>query len=261
MMMKKSTRFLLTLAAMAAGTGAYAQKNCNLQLTLVSPTNNQQIPFTVESDESTKVYVKFNIKNHGPDAIAPTDTIYYISEFSGTLRSVQGLTIASGATQLWDPQIYINNTVTADETRDYCLRLFPQTNVYNGVNGTDTNWVTVTYNDSDTSNNRGCSTVILKKQGSISVAEMNQANPVLSVYPNPARDAVHFRIGLAKTEHVSVSVRDITGRIMLSNDFGRMEAGETPALKLDVSTLTSGLYFVELRAGDKKANGKFTIER
>lgn len=259
--MKKFTKFLLLFNTMATLTaGVHAQKACNLGLTLVSPANNQNIPFTVESNEASKVYLKFNIKNNGSAAIVPTDTIYYMSEFSGTLRFVTGKSIAANATVLIEPGIYINNTATADETRDYCLRLFPQSNVYISATATDTVWAGVTYTDSDTTNNRGCSSINLKKQGSVSIFDITgSSKEALSLYPNPANTELMFNMQLDKAENVSVSVKDITGRVVMSNDFGKVQAGNNAPFKLNVAQLTAGIYFVELNAGDRRAVGKVTI--
>jgi len=259
-MMKKTTKFLAIIGALFAVTSmdVQAQKVCNLGLTMVSPTNGQQIPFTNPNDVSTQVMVKFNIKNNGTAAIVPTDTIYYISEFSGNLRFVTGQNIAANATVLIEPNFFISNAVTADETRDYCLRLFPQSNVYVGVSGTDTTWATVSYTDSDTSNDRGCANIIFKKQGTSPVFDLANTNEQLNFYPNPATADVNFALSLEKAENVIVSVKDITGREVLRNDFGKVQTGQAP-FKINVANLNNGIYFIELNAGERKAVGKMNV--
>jgi len=261
--MKKSTKVLLALGTMVSFvcTQASAQKSCNLALTLVSPANNQQIPFTVSTDESTKVYVKFNIKNNGTADIVTTDTMFYISEFSGSLRYVTGKSIPSGSTVLVEPGFSITNAVTTETTQDYCLRLFPQGNVYYGVSNGDTAWATVTYNDADTTNDRGCASVTFKTQGSpISVNEISQSNSQqLSLYPNPANAELMFQLKLEKADKVYVSVKDIAGREVLRSDLGMVQANVVNTFKVDVQKLNSGLYIVDLVAGENKATGKVEI--
>jgi hypothetical protein len=250
------TRALL-FCSFCFSTSLLAQKNCDLELTLVSPTNNQNIPFTVESNDATKVYVKFNVKNNGPDAIAANDTLYYMSEFSGTLRMITGASIASGATYLHDPQIFINNAVTADQTIDYCLKLFAQTNVYREVVGNDTTWVTHSYTDPNTDNDKGCASVNLKKQ-TVGIFDVNSTIANLNVYPNPAQDVVNFNINLEARENVTVKILDATGRVVMTKDFGTVQAQQETILNMDIKNISSGLYFIDLTAGDYKAKGKVT---
>ncbi len=262
--MKKFTPIFLALGAMAAfsTTKVAAQKNCNLGLTLVSPANNQAIPFTVTNDASTHVPVKFNIKNNGTAAIVPTDTIFFQSEFSGNVRIITGQSIAANATVLYDANIYITNAVTTETTTDYCLRLFPQKNVYYSATTTDTVWAAVTYTDSDTSNDRGCSTVIMKPAGATAVNEISKFNnQQLSLYPNPANAEVTFQLKLEKADKVIVSIKDITGREVMRNELGMVKAGLVNTFKLDVQILNNGLYIVDLLAGENKATGKLEITR
>lgn len=257
--MKIITKQILSIAAVACiGTMAHAQKVCNLGLTLVSPANNQSIPFTDANNEATKVYIKFNIKNNGTAAIVPTDTIFYVSEFSGTVRYTTGQSIAANATVLVEPGIYINNTATTQATQDYCLKLFPQKNVYYSVTGNDTTWAGITYSDTDTTNDRSCSSITLKTQGSTAIYELGKSGQSLNVYPNPANSVLKFDVKLDKATTVRLSLKDITGREILSKNFDKVQSG-TSTLDMDVQAVTNGLYMIELIAGDEKATGKVEI--
>lgn len=69
------------------------------------------------------------------------------------------------------------------------------------------------------------------------------ARPAISVYPNPARDAVYFGCTTG-----SVSVYDLTGRLVLSAAF---HSG-----RLDVSSLKRGMYVFHIRSGNSTHTAK-----
>lgn len=259
--MKKSTKLMVALGAIVTlSSSAFAQKVCNLGLTMVTPTANQSIPFTDVNDPATQVNVTFNIKNNGTAAIVPTDTIFYRSEFSGTIRLITGQSIAPNATVLINPGFYISNAATTQTTTSYCLRLFPQGNVYYGVNGNDTTWAGVTYTDADTSNDRGCVSVIMKPKAATAVFEFGKINDQqLSLYPNPANNNLSFQLKLEKADKVIVSIKDITGREVLRKDYGLIQGGMDRTFDLDIKHINNGLYIVELMAGDRKATGKVDV--
>ncbi|KAA5533242.1 T9SS type A sorting domain-containing protein [Taibaiella lutea] len=259
--MKKSTKMMIAFSAIVTlSSSAFAQKACNLGLTMVTPTANQEIPFTDPNNTATQVGVTFNVKNNGTAAIVPTDTIFYISEFSGNVRYITGQSIAANATVLINPNFYITNAATAQTTTNYCLRLFPQGNVYYSATATDTVWAGVTYTDADTTNDRGCVSVIFKPKATTSVFEFGKiSNQQLSLYPNPANNELMFQLKLEKADKVIVSIKDITGREVLRKDYGMIQGGIENTFNLDVNSVNNGLYLVELIAGENKATGKVEI--
>ncbi len=72
----------------------------------------------------------------------------------------------------------------------------------------------------------------------------------INLTPNPARQQVTVTTQLTVSTQVQVTVFDLTGRTVLSKDFGTQQKGSFSA-KLDISSLPSGSYIV--RSGSASA--------
>lgn len=247
--MNKFTKHLILsgLTALSA-TYAFAQtpKSCDLGITLISPAANSVINY------GEQVSIKFDIKNNGPAAIDATDSIFYGLP-TGDVGLFTGTAIASGATATVDlgPALTNNNT-GADQTADFCITLLAQSSITVGGNP-----ATITYNDAVASNDEACNSITIKGNPS-GIFDAKTAKETLSLFPNPATSKVGFSIALDKAETVSAVVRDLTGREVMTKNFGQIQSGTATALELNVANLNSGIYVVEVVAGDKKFIGKVT---
>ena len=80
-----------------------------------------------------------------------------------------------------------------------------------------------------------------------------------NVYPNPARGPVTVQYAVPESQPVSLRLYDVLGRqvrtLVESNRQGRQE------VQLDVSGLTSGLYFLRLQAGRTVRTQRLTVTR
>ena len=75
-----------------------------------------------------------------------------------------------------------------------------------------------------------------------------------ALYPNPAKNIVNIAFGDSVANNVSISVSDISGKIVLAKTISNS------ANSFDVSALTSGMYFVTLTSDGKKQTKKLIIE-
>ncbi|PSK94568.1 T9SS type A sorting domain-containing protein [Taibaiella chishuiensis] len=255
--MKKFTKSLLIAGlSLVSGVSAFAQtpKSCDLGVTLVTPAANAV--FNIGDD----CILKFDIKNNGPAAIAPTDTIYYQMSASENILSITGKTVASGGTTTIDLGKIATwkNDGAEDISANFCVKLLAQ-NIIFRMNGTDTVWAKVTYTDAVAGNDQSCNPIKVKKKAGTGIFDLgNGAKEALSLYPNPASSRVTFSINLEKSENVQAVVRDLTGREVLRKDFGKVQAGNTSPFALDIAALNAGIYMVEVNAGDRRAIGKVT---
>ena len=87
-----------------------------------------------------------------------------------------------------------------------------------------------------------------------------KGNTTFEVYPNPSKDITNISIDLEDRENVSVMVRDITGKEVMSQDLGLMAQGNQ-RIALNVSMLSNGIYFTTLRIGDKLVTKKITVNK
>ncbi len=94
-----------------------------------------------------------------------------------------------------------------------------------------------------------------KAETALSTTDVDQDFQV-SFFPNPAKDSLHINIGALKTLQYKVTIVDTTGKIVLEQEFKNPKLIEN----IQIATLTSGMYLVNLQSEDKKISRKIVIE-
>ncbi len=77
-------------------------------------------------------------------------------------------------------------------------------------------------------------------------------------YPNPFNPSTNIQFSVPKSEHVTLNVFDITGRLVAEIVNGRVKAG-AHKYTFDASHLASGLYIYRLQVGTKAITRKMTL--
>ncbi|MCE3278806.1 MAG: hypothetical protein K0S44_997 [Bacteroidetes bacterium] len=89
----------------------------------------------------------------------------------------------------------------------------------------------------------------------IGIAEPSLSKDGLfTVYPNPANYQLYLRSDQSLQTRLSYSIMDISGRTILSNITGVSEP-------IDISELSSGVYFIRIASGSSVSVNKFIISR
>lgn len=83
---------------------------------------------------------------------------------------------------------------------------------------------------------------------------------IINAAPNPASETVTVRFGIGNGSKVSVKLLEMTGREVLRQDLGTLEAGEYSA-KLDVSDLASGIYLCRVEANGAARTLRISVIR
>jgi len=255
--MKKIKLMLTTAAAVLCTTASFAQKQCNLSLT-VTPSAG----YSTTLNYKDTCYFDVKITNNGSAALATTDTI--VMGLVGTTNLIPFIptgAIASGQSFSTTKAFRIAHTIdtlkAADLVIDICSALRKQADITIGGRP-----LTVTYMDNVATNDTSCNTVTLKKRQQSGILEWGSANnEPLALYPNPATDEVRFDMKPDRAENVVVSVKDLTGREVARKDYGKLPVGISTTLSLDLRQLKAGLYFVEWNSGERRAVGKLNIRR
>ncbi len=127
-------------------------------------------------------------------------------------------------------------------------------NIYGIGEATDA----ITNVDDDRCNNKAVARVIWDGDGSgINKAIFAPKEKVsLNVYPNPANDNLKFNYTFQKNVDVTVIVRDAVGRVVLTQDYGKMIGSQD--FTVNVSSLNSGLYTIEMGTSYESAISKFS---
>ena len=89
----------------------------------------------------------------------------------------------------------------------------------------------------------------------LNINQITGSNNLVRIYPNPANESITLTLEKAGTIS-NIDVYDITGRLVIQHS-----AANTPTLTMDVSSLTNGVYFVEVSAKDKHYTQKFIIAK
>ena len=91
---------------------------------------------------------------------------------------------------------------------------------------------------------------------SVGINESHFNNELLNIYPNPATNQITMGFELAETKNTSIEIKNILGQTVKTINGSAFLKG-TNKIEIDVSDLTSGLYFVQLQSGNKLVNKKF----
>lgn len=229
--------YMIALAATMIATTASARKIV-LTVTLNSPANNSVL--TV----GTPFSQDFVLKNMGPDAILPTDTLFYIDPTNSQGQAW----IRVGLSKAVNDTIHIvkslNPTSPTSGQVNYCI--------YSYVSNAANNLIV----DSAYSQ---CNKVTINGNGGTAVNEIRVneiiADQTMSIFPNPANGVIHFDFVAQNDAEVTARVFDLSGRTVLTRNYGKAYKGKKD-FTLDISNLTNGMYLVELRQNELRAKGK-----
>jgi hypothetical protein len=103
---------------------------------------------------------------------------------------------------------------------------------------------------------------VLSGTGSREPGSRPEVEPLalFSPSPNPCRGSATVLYRLEDAGRVTLSVHDVVGREIARLDDGARRAG-THRVALDAAALTSGVYFVRLRAAGHEQSRKFLVVR
>jgi aminopeptidase YwaD len=78
----------------------------------------------------------------------------------------------------------------------------------------------------------------------------------VSFFPNPTKDFLNINMGTLSESNYKVSIIDINGKVVLEKEINNPKLVE----KIEVTSLTKGMYLMNLIAGDKKISKKILID-
>jgi hypothetical protein len=97
----------------------------------------------------------------------------------------------------------------------------------------------------------GCTSSITQLVAAIDIVELD--NRSFHIFPNPATDFIQIESNF----HTAVRITDVTGRILTENFI--IQANQVT--NFDVSTLSTGFYFLESIDGDFVFRERFLIQK
>lgn len=86
------------------------------------------------------------------------------------------------------------------------------------------------------------------------------ANLSLSVYPNPASTNVNASFSLENASDVEVSITDLSGKVVYTNNLGNVAAG-AHTVNVPTTELSNGVYFYNVAVNNTVATEKLVIKK
>lgn len=93
---------------------------------------------------------------------------------------------------------------------------------------------------------------------SVNDIDKNIAN-ISSLYPNPTNGLTNVDLSLVKNADVSIQVVNMMGQVISSQDCGYKTVG-MHKLTINANDLTSGIYFVTVKAGNSTSTSKMIVK-
>lgn len=93
-----------------------------------------------------------------------------------------------------------------------------------------------------------------------SIEEVLKDENSLTIYPNPTSEITNISFDLIKPQNVTMEIRDVAGKLMIVEDYGKLSQGKQN-LNLNVNSLSNGIYFVTMNIDNKKVSKKLSVNR
>jgi len=86
--------------------------------------------------------------------------------------------------------------------------------------------------------------VTVTQDGYVSAPSLYELN--ITIYPNPVKDNLFIKFNDAILSDISISLVDVSGRLIIQRNFKHIDLDKEETL--DLSSIKSGIYFIEIRS-------------
>lgn len=80
-----------------------------------------------------------------------------------------------------------------------------------------------------------------------------------NIYPNPTNGVANVEFNVASSNNVTVDVINTLGQVVLNNNLGTVSGAQK--VNINGNNLESGIYFVNIKIGDKTTTQKLTVSK
>lgn len=96
-------------------------------------------------------------------------------------------------------------------------------------------------------------------KGSVGIGEQSSQSSMFSVYPNPAKDEIHFLIANQSHKNIQCTITDVLGKMVYSEELNIDDAFYKTTIH--TSALHNGCYFVTLKGNNLNETKKILIQK
>lgn len=235
--MKKITLLITLFLSLTTNIFAQEERSCDLSIRVVEPLDGAIIPY------GDTAFVKVSIRNNGPDAVLPVDSIYYKIEGASFNFRISDSTIVLGdSIVLLAIATWASVDQTSDEPVDFCFHFGDHL---------------AGFTDGNSSNDTSCVSFTLKGNVPSSLNETLEISG-LKFYPNPVtNDVLHVDMSSLRNKIASFVIADVYGRVRKQE----LRAGNDRDIEtLDLSGFTPGIYFLKVATDVGLATSTFYVE-
>lgn len=236
--------FTLLAVLLSLGYGASAQVTTDLAV-INTFKSVDTVKWDPKGTHGRIIYYAFI--NYGPTALVSTDSFFWKNPILGNVR----LTLPSAG-------------FPANDTLYFTDTLFQNTAVSpNPFTWCDSIWAkrgSSLVSDPNLTNNSNCKSVRFIQTSPVGVENVAAQAGALAVYPNPASSSISFTYDFGGNGTANVSMVDLLGKAVLQKDLGKMTSGKH-TYSVDISSLQSGVYFLELVENGTKAVSRIVIQK
>jgi hypothetical protein len=262
-------KIYLMLMLLMVGIVANAQRNLKFAVTVYKPATDTNI---VTGSIQSPIYVIQNISTTVADSVAKGDSIYLKTPTNllnqvgiiipGQSLKKDSFLVLSTATVTGGYTVPFANIETLFNLTGDTLKAKPFTNnkryswyaqlqtvkagpgnpsIASVTGSSDSNWVWIN-----------------KSTSSVEEIAFEDAKTI-QTYPNPAVSEVSFDYTFLSKSDASVRVLDASGRTVLFKDY-RDNSG-SQKFTVDITSLQTGMYFIQLMVGEKSLMAKFNVQK
>jgi len=94
----------------------------------------------------------------------------------------------------------------------------------------------------------------------ISVNDIAEIAPELSVVPNPVNESTQINFKLSNPSNTTITILDMAGRIVFKKDLGYLTAGNNYFV-WQPEILSNGKYFIQINYNSHQINGELILNR
>jgi hypothetical protein len=95
----------------------------------------------------------------------------------------------------------------------------------------------------------------------VGINNLNLIKELGDAYPNPATNMINVPFAVSSDANVTVSVTDVLGQTVMSQNFGKVSTNQSMTAKFNTSALGNGVYFYTVDADGQRLTKRVVVNR
>ncbi len=203
-----------------------------------------------------------SVLNNGPDDLVAGDTLVFVTKINTTtVLDVKVMTLPKGIAkgeqlEIFKDSIMLEAAPGSISGTYVCLEVLSDPSTQAEINGALRE---ISYRDPEPELNEACNGVYIDGR-STALTTIDKPAVQFNIFPNPASSKISLISYLYHGEkETHITIRNILGKTVQSLGYVSTTHREGEQLEIDISSLSNGLYFIELHNGAQKTSSKLVV--